>query len=368
MAIRFEILGPLTATNDGQRVKLGGAKQQSVLASLLLWAGEVVPDGVLVEAVWGEEYSEGIRKTLQVYISSLRKLAPTAADGTLIERHGSGYRIDVDRCEIDLLDVQASRSRAQQLLGDGDTAAACRELEAALGHFHGDPLAGLELGVVAEPRLARIDEMHQSLWETYSTVVVSTGARGAVDRLFEPVDRWPFSEQLRGNLMLALHAAGRQADALAVYSDGRRLLVDELGLEPSPALRELERQILLGESVGPAIPGAAAGRAEDLAESTVLRSSVIVPEAFIEVDGNLSALTQPTTRLGRSDDCDVVIPDVYASRVHAEIRAVGLEFDVVDLGSANGTRVNGERIERHRLTHGDVILIGDTPVTFEVPT
>ena len=169
--------------------------------------------------------------------------------------------------------------------------------------------------------------------------------RETLDELRAWSSEHPLDERLRGLLMLALYRCGRQADALAVYRDGRELLVEELGIDPSRELRELEQQILEQD---PALDLDRVATPDADGAPTVVRSSVRTTRAVLVVDGRTVPLARSVTRIGRTPGQDVVVDDPGVSRIHAEVRRSGDVYRVADAGSSNGTSVNGERASSSR--------------------
>jgi SARP family transcriptional regulator, regulator of embCAB operon len=165
--------------------------------------------------------------------------------------------------------------------------------------------------------------------------------------------------------MLALYRCGRQAEALATYTEGRELLVEQLGIDPSKDLRDLEQRILDQDPILDVVGRPARAR-EVPVGSTVLRSSVIAAPAHVLIGDESFALARGVTTIGRLPDRDIVLTDPGASRAHGEIRSTPDGFVLVDTASANGTHVGGVRIREHRLGDGDVIRIGDTELVFVV--
>ncbi len=217
--------GVAAATDDGEPVDVGPAKCQAVLAVLALSPGSAVPVSRIVRLVWGEVPPRTADKTLQSYVTRLRK--GLGADS--IVRTGVAYRLDVTAASVDVV-------RFQRLLGLDDT-------EAALAEWTGTPLAGLD----ADGLTATVDglvEQYLGVVETDLGRRVEDDAHAVIGSLTELTATYPFREGLWALLMTALYRVGRQADALAAYRRAREHLVEGLGVEPGPRLRELESLIL----------------------------------------------------------------------------------------------------------------------------
>ena len=235
MKPHFRLLGPLTATIEGAPVEVGGDKRRALLAALLLRAGEVVPRDELIDALWGEEPPDTARNTLQVYVSQLRKLLP---DG-LLETTPSGYRLAVDASGVDVFEFESLAQAGRSALTIGDATGAAETLRRALELWHGTPVD------VSQIEALRLEEIRLTALEDRIDADLALGRHAQlVGELEGLVAEHPLRERLRGQLMLALYRAGRQADALAVYQRARRTLVEELGIEPGESLRRLERAIL----------------------------------------------------------------------------------------------------------------------------
>jgi YVTN family beta-propeller protein len=248
----FRILGPLEVGDRGSPVAISGAKQRALLALLLLHANEVVPVGRLIDELWGEEPTETAAKSLQVYVSRLRKtLRATnggdradAPDEVLVTRP-RGYMLRVEPGELDLERFERLLAEGEAALRDNEIARAESLLSQALSMWRGPPLAGVDFGSVARSEVGRLEELRLRAQEQRIEAELSLGRHSeAIGELEALIAEHPLRERLRGQLMLALYRCGRQAEALEAYRDLRRTMVEELGLEPGSALQELEQAIL----------------------------------------------------------------------------------------------------------------------------
>jgi DNA-binding SARP family transcriptional activator len=267
----FRLLGPIEVLSaEGAVLPLGGAKQRAILAVLLLRAGEVVSQDVLVDAVWGEEAPKSATASLQNSISALRKLLGAE---TLLTRP-PGYVLVVDREQIDLFHFERCVRDARGL----EPRERALRLREALALWRGPPLAEVAFEPFAVAEVRRLEELRLGCVEEYVQAELEAG-QGAelVPELESLVALNGHRERLRGQLMLALYRSGRQADALAAYQNARRTLVDELGLEPSPQLQQLHASILRHE-VGLDPVAAVASSEEHLAEvAEALLAGRLVP-------------------------------------------------------------------------------------------
>lgn len=232
----FRILGPLEVVEDGHPLALGGPRQRALLAILLLRVNQVVSSDRLIDELWGESAPPTAAKAVQVYVSKLRKQIGVKK---LVTR-APGYMLVLDESELDL-------SRFERLVAQArlEPARAAELLREALALWSGAPLADLEYEAFAQAEIARLEELRLTVLEERIEADLSAGGhRAALGELEALVAAHPLRERLTGQLMLALYRSGRQAEALDVYQSTRRALVDQLGLEPTPALQSLERAIL----------------------------------------------------------------------------------------------------------------------------
>ncbi len=248
--LHFAVLGPIQVTRMGERLALGGRQQRAVLAMLLAESGAVVSVGRLADGLWGEETPTGFVTTVQTYVFRLREvLEPGRGHGepwkVLVTESGSGYRLDIGGSSVDSAVFEGSARAGREAMDRGAYEDAAAELAGGLGLWRGEVLADLaDLGFVG-PIAARLQEMRlvaQGLRiEAELALGRHDGALPEIDRL---IADHPLREQFHAQRMTALYRGGRQSDALAAYRELRGLLHDELGIEPSPPLRELHRAIL----------------------------------------------------------------------------------------------------------------------------
>jgi DNA-binding SARP family transcriptional activator len=233
----FRILGPLEVVEDGKALPLGGPRQRALLAILLLRANQVVSNDRLIDELWAEGPPPTAAKAIQVYVSKLRK---QLGETRLVTR-APGYVLLLDPSELDLARFEQLVARARR--ADPETAAGL--LREALALWRGAPLADLEYEAFAQTEIARLEELRLgALEERVDADLAAGGHREALGELEALVAAHPLRERLAGQLMLALYRSGRQVEALDAYQSTRRLLVEEIGLEPNPALQRLEKAIL----------------------------------------------------------------------------------------------------------------------------
>jgi DNA-binding SARP family transcriptional activator len=235
--MQFRLLGPLEVVDGDRSLALGGRKQRSLLAVLLLHANDVLSTELLVDEVWGGSPPATVAKSVQVYVSRLRK---ELGDGRLLTR-SPGYLLRVDPSELDLARFQALVAEAAA----AGPAAAAAKLREALGLWRGPPLADLAYEPFAQSHVARLEDLRFTALEQRIEADLASGEHARLTGELEAlVAQHPLRERLHGQLMLALYRSGRQAEALAAYQAARATLVDELGIEPGRELRDLHEAIL----------------------------------------------------------------------------------------------------------------------------
>lgn len=243
--MEFRILGPTEVLNGGRRVPLPGGRGRALLALLALHAGEHVSADRLIDELWGESPPPTARTVVHGLVSRLRRVLEPgrakARPGGLLQTSGSGYRFAIEPHAVDA-------HRFKRLIDESRGAPAevrAATLSAALSLWRGPALADFVYQPFAQRAITALEELRIEATEDRIEADLELG-RGAdlVPELEQLIQEHPFRERLRGSLMLGLYRSGRQADALQAYRDARSLLVEELGLEPGPALRDLETAIL----------------------------------------------------------------------------------------------------------------------------
>ena len=247
--IEFKLLGPLEVVADGEPVSLGPPQQRALLALLLLNANEVVSRDWLIDELWGEQPPATAVKQVQVYVSRLRKaLEPDRAPGDpgrILVTRPPGYLIAVETEQLDLGRFERLRGEAGEALGAGNAGGAAQKLREALALWRGPPLADLAYESFAQTEIARLQALHlAALEDRFDADLALGGHADLVGELEALVAEHPLRERLRGQLMHALYRSGRQAEALEAYQGARGALTEELGIEPSRELQELQQAIL----------------------------------------------------------------------------------------------------------------------------
>ncbi|MGY1436310.1 AfsR/SARP family transcriptional regulator [Streptomyces reniochalinae] len=241
--LRFTLLGPVRAWRGDQPLGMGSPQQRALLAALLLRGGHTATAEELIDAIWGEDPPEQAKAALRTYASRIRKALGPDAD--LLVSESGGYSLHTGpEAPLDVETAHDCAVRADKAASGGDRAQARELYGAALAQWDGEPLARIP-GPYAEHQRVRLEEWRLSLLELRLDLDLQVGCHTeAVSELTALTAAHPLRERLRELLMLALYRSGRQAEALAVYADTRRLLADELGVDPRPELAELQQRIL----------------------------------------------------------------------------------------------------------------------------
>jgi DNA-binding SARP family transcriptional activator len=280
----FRLLGPLEAVVDGTPVQLAAAKPRALLALLLLNRNRVASTERLIDELWADDPPAQATKTLQVYVSQLRK----ALGPDRLVTQPPGYVLRVEPGELDLERFEQLAVEAR----DQSPEEARVTLERALSLWRGAP----------EPVAARLEELHANTYEDWLHASVESG-QAVIPQLEELVAREPLRERPRALLMLALYRSGRQAEALELFRRTRELFVQELGIEPGPELRELEQAMLRQDTdlrLKPVVqrPTAPPRRRRTwllVAAASVVLAAAGVTAALLARDGSGTSATPPTT-------------------------------------------------------------------------
>ncbi|MER6615594.1 AfsR/SARP family transcriptional regulator [Streptomyces xantholiticus] len=242
--LHFSVLGPVRVRRGAQTLPPGSPQQRALLVALLLRDGRTATAHELIDAIWGEEPPSQALAAIRTYASRLRKALTSE---TLVSESG-GYALRIGRDALDLAVAQELAAEAYKANAAGDRAQARALLNKVLGLWDGEPLANVP-GPYAENQRTRLVEWGMQLLETRLDIDLEVGRHAeAVSELTALTATHPLRERLRELLMLALYRSGRQAEALAVYADTRRLLADELGVDPRPELSSLQQRILQADA------------------------------------------------------------------------------------------------------------------------
>ena len=307
---RFQLLGPLRAWRDETELEVGPPQQQAVLAVLLLSRGGHVAMGTMLDALWGQNPPKSGTGAVRTYVSRLRQVLSTGSPAAdiVIEPIGDGYALrgEYVRVDVELFEERIGAASAARQ----ESAEAGRLCRAALRQWRGVPLVGVP-GPYFEPVRTRMIEMRADAAEIEAAAQVESGdCLAAIANLRTLITLYPLRESLHELLMLALYRAGRQADALEVYESARRVLRDELGIEPGPSLRRMQRRVLSADD--DLVPVAAEVDARSAREDRIQagatqtrRSSLrILAEADAESAGRgdrLEALSRQLMKSGGTD-------------------------------------------------------------------
>ncbi len=249
MGFEFRILGPLEVRLDGTPVQIGGPRQRALLAMLLLSANRVVSRDRLIDELLPDAPAQNADHQLRVQVSRLRRaLSPNGSQSQRLLTRAPGYLFEVEPGELDLHWFEQLLADGDAALAQGEFGQAAQTLREAESLWRGRPLADLEFEPFARVDVERLEDLRLVALEQRIEAELALGRHGMlVPQLEAAVTEHPLRERLRGQLMLALYRCGRQAEALEAYRTARAHLSEELALEPSPALQQLERSILRQE-------------------------------------------------------------------------------------------------------------------------
>jgi DNA-binding SARP family transcriptional activator/tetratricopeptide (TPR) repeat protein len=251
VVLRVGVLGPVTAWYGGQELSVGQPRQQAVLGILAMRANRIISRGELVDAVWGHDPPASAEGGIYTYVAGLRRIIEPnrslRGPGRILVSSGAGYVLHLVPGQPDAVSFEQHLGRARQLRKGGDAAGAAAELNSALALWRGIAFAGVP-GPFAETERVRLGELRSAAAEEQADVLLSLGRHEeVVPDLTAMVADHPLRERMRGLLMIALYRSGRPAEALRVFQVGRRVLADELGIDPGAELSRIHQQVLTAD-------------------------------------------------------------------------------------------------------------------------
>jgi DNA-binding SARP family transcriptional activator/DNA-binding beta-propeller fold protein YncE len=342
--VDFRILGPLEVT-DGEPLTLGGAQQRALLALFVTHAGESLATERLVDELWGERQPPTAVKTVQVYVSQLRKLLGPDR----VERNGRGYRLVAAADEVDARRFEERATEGRAALDAGELEGAAAALADADALWRGRALGEIDLPW-AVVEAARLEELRVAAQEDRLDAELALGRHAALTAELEALCRaHPLRERLVGQRMLALYRCGRQAEALDAYRQARAQLVGELGIEPGAELRELERRMLVQdpELAAPrrVLPPARRRRRRVLATAAALAAIATVTVAALAAGGGDLPPPGPNTAVAVDPDALEFVHRVRVGDAPAAIAVAAGGAWVVNANDETVSFVDAERAE-----------------------
>ena len=247
-SLRVGVLGPVRAWLSGRELPTGPPRQRAVLGMLTMRANRAVSRDELVDAVWGQHAPASAEGGVHTYVAGLRRVLEPGRSrrgpSQVLASASAGYVLRLDAGQVDAVVFERSLQSGRRLRSSGDLNGAIAALEVALGEWHGSAFAGVP-GPFAAAERVRLGELRSAAAEERAEVLLDLGRHEqAVPELAALAAEHPLRERMRGLLMIALYRCGRQAEALQAFHDARKVLGDELGIDPGPELRRIHQQIL----------------------------------------------------------------------------------------------------------------------------
>lgn len=363
---RLLLLGPVDLRVGDTSLVLGAPRHRALLALLALAAGRVKPVTAIIDELWGDDPPSTVVNVVQVYVASLRKvLAPAGLTASLVTQ-APGYRLMLPPGTVDVELFDEDRRAGARREARGDLHGAAAAYRSALDQWRGTALSDLDFAPFVAVERRQLEEARLAAVLGWLRCLTALGMH---DEALPAVERElaanPLHEELWGLRATLQYQGGRQSDALTTLRRARRLLSTELGVDPGPGLVEVERRILAQDPTLARV----ARRAPSGSAVTHVATSASGGFAVVLPDGRRLVLGRRGAVVGRHPDCEIVLDHRDVSRTHARITATTRGHTIEDLGSTNGTAVNGERVvpgpEGRPLSHGDRIEIGPLIVRYE---
>ncbi|MQY31026.1 BTAD domain-containing putative transcriptional regulator [Nocardia aurantia] len=367
-SVDVRILGPVRLLIDGVPLPVGGPKPRALLAALTVNRRRAVNSQALGDMVWNEQPPDAYQASLQVFVSNIRKALRTAGvdPAAVLRTESAGYRLEIADEDCDLGRFETARRAGTEAADAGRPERAARLFADALAQWSGAALDDLPGLVFAERFAVAMHEERLLVTSARIDADIACGRSAAVvGELVAMTTAHPLREPLWVQLISALYLSGRQADALEACRRVRAVLADELGIDPGPALLELEQRVLRQQPLDTEAIARAERMAKAMTETVTERPRARRGRLRLP-DGSIVPIESGGLKIGRMTDNDLVLEDPKVSRYHAQIQTARTGLVIRDLHSANGVYVNDEPIEEAGvLADGDELLIGGTVLRFE---
>ena len=371
--LQFGVLGPLQLRAGGALVPLGAPKQRAVLATLLMNRNRAVSVDALIDAVWGQSPVPAARTSIHSYVSNLRRLlgSPSRDPNMLLASVPPGYQLNVADADCDLGRFVTEKNAGVHAAAAGRFEDASTYLSAALAEWRGPFLVDLREFAFVDTFATALSEVRVAVHTALAEAEIACGrADGIIPRLEVLTAEHPYRERLWAQLITAYYVTERQSDALNAYQRLKANLVENLGIDPGPTVRNLHARILRQEPLD----------THETAQTTATHAVVglgphtgtlAAPSVVAELRGRDGQRyrVEGSTRIGRRPDNDIVLDDDEVSRYHAVLIDTAGSFVISDLRSTNGVQLGGRRIRGSAtLADGDHVRIGGHEFTFEIRT
>lgn len=340
--MHIRLLGPVELWANGRQVPVGGKKQRAFIALLATRLGEVVPRGRIVEALWGEEPPEGAGHRLDVQVSRLRSsLRDAGADAEVLETVAGGYRLRLPDDAVDSREAERLVDAGRRALADGRPEEALESLRSGLDLWRGEALAELLDDTSALAEAGRLEDLRVGAREERFEAELALGRHaGVIGALQVLVTEHPLRERPRAQLMLALYRSGRQREALDVYRDIHRELVEQLGMEPGPELQRLEHAVLTHDASLSAPPEPASPR--EVTRQPQSAGRRLGRQALVAAAAGVLLVAAVAVVASSGDPAPAPLVPVTGNSLAAVDPASGRVTDVVPVGQAPTSVTVGE--------------------------